>query len=174
MIPMTPSGMRILPTQRSLGRRHIFSTSPTGSGRAINSSIPAAICSIRSSERVSLSSMAPESPRDAAASRSFRFCSRSHGVFPRSPLAMAARGVRLAGDGPALGAFLPPPPLHLLARPRRDPPGEFLSPRVADGDGIPPAEFPLHGQNPRGQEAFPLFPHDPRSPLVHAGGGGGV
>src|SRR3989304_1887219 len=202
MIPMPPSGMRIFPPRGPWGRRPILSTSPTGSGRAITSSIPVAICSIRLSERARRSSMAPESPRDDAAPRSFRFSLRSHCACPRSPLAMAARaaffsdadalpirteaslaarqtpitislvvavspdpiygpapflpsarslwgedhqivpvhhlrGDSFAEDGTDLGTFLPLAPLQLLARPRRDSPGELLSPRVADGDGVP-------------------------------------
>ena len=74
------TGMRILPTIRSLGRFHIPVTSPTGSGRAATSRRASAMPAMRCSSSISRSSMAAESPFRAPSSRSPAFSAISCGA----------------------------------------------------------------------------------------------
>ncbi len=70
MIPITPRGIRILPTRSPLGRVHIRITSPTGSGRRATSFRLAAMPRRTESDRVSRSIMAAERPAFLAVRRS--------------------------------------------------------------------------------------------------------
>src|SRR5574340_1229748 len=88
MMPITPNGMRIRPTMRSLGRFHMRVTSPTGSGRAATSRRPSAMDFILPSSSISRSSMAAESPFFSPASRSCRFSSMRWGALLMSAMAM--------------------------------------------------------------------------------------
>jgi hypothetical protein len=75
MIPMTPRGIRILPTRSPLGRLHMEVTFPTGSGRAATSSSPRAMARMAFSSSVRRSIMAFERPFLRAYSTSFSFSS---------------------------------------------------------------------------------------------------
>src|SRR6185369_16223588 len=98
MIPITPRGIRILPTWRPLGLCHIRSTPPIGSCRAATSRRASAISLIRFWSSMSLSSMAEESPFSAPAARSFPFSATSSSVESTRAAAIAWRREFLAPD----------------------------------------------------------------------------
>src|SRR5512147_764092 len=88
MMPIRPIGTRILPTSMPLGLRHIFKTSPTGSGRAATSRSPSAIVLIRSGVSVSRSIMALERPFFSDSARSLRFSEMRSPDFCSRPSAI--------------------------------------------------------------------------------------
>ena len=73
MKPMTPNGIRTRPTCKPFGRRHIFTTSPTGSGRAATSSRACTMEFMTLSDRVSRSINAAGCPSALAWSTSLAF-----------------------------------------------------------------------------------------------------
>ena len=90
MKPMTPSGTRTRAISSPLGRRHVSTVSPTGSGSAATWRRPAAISSMRPSVSVSRSTKARACPAARARSRSARLASRIAAVFSSSPRAIWA------------------------------------------------------------------------------------
>src|SRR5207245_2465108 len=91
MMPMTPIGTRMRPTCIPLGRRHIFVTSPTGSGSAATSRRPTAISLMRLVFSVSRSIAAFEMP--LAAVRSFLLAASSSASRASRASAMASRAL---------------------------------------------------------------------------------
>src|SRR3990172_9450222 len=91
MIAMTPSGMRILPTCKPLGRRHILTISPTGSGRAAISLSPFPMAWMRAGFRAIRSSRALESPAALAKSRSLGFSPKIASLSPSSRSAIRSK-----------------------------------------------------------------------------------
>ena len=89
MMPTTPRGTRFCRMRRPLGRVHMRSAVPMGSGRAATSSRPRAMSSTRASVRVSRSIKADFTPFSPAARRSSAFACRIAPQCARSACAMA-------------------------------------------------------------------------------------
>src|SRR5262245_52265477 len=91
MKPMTPRGTRTREISRPLGRRHVSTTWPTGSGNAATWRSPCAISSIRASVSVNRSRKARVRPLPRARSRSARLATRRASVFSSRPRAIWVR-----------------------------------------------------------------------------------
>src|SRR6266404_1298185 len=93
MIPITPRGMRMRPTCKPFGRRHILVTSRTGSGSATTSRSPFAIAWMREGLSAMRSRTALETPPFVAKSKSFLFSSirKALCALSRSAISSKAR-----------------------------------------------------------------------------------
>ena len=89
MMPTTPRGTRFCRMRRPLGRVHMRSAVPMGSGRVATSSRPRAMSSTRASVRVSRSIKADFTPFSPAARRSSAFACKIAPQCARSACAMA-------------------------------------------------------------------------------------
>jgi hypothetical protein len=96
MMPMTPSGTRILPTVMPDGRRLRSVISPTGSGSAATCSRPTAIASMPLADRVRRSIIDGSRPLARASARSRALASRSCAARARISAAIARRALFLA------------------------------------------------------------------------------
>ena len=95
MIPMTPRGIRILPTRSPFGLLLIEVTSPTGSGSPATSLRLSAIPSSTLSLMVRRSTIAADRPCASAPSRSLLFASLMRSPPLRSPSAIRRRALSL-------------------------------------------------------------------------------
>jgi len=96
MMPITPSGTRILPSWMPEGRRLMSLISPTGSGSAATCSRPAAMDSMPFSSSVRRSISAGSRPAARASSRSCALAASSSARRARISAAIAIRAAFLA------------------------------------------------------------------------------
>ena len=102
MMAMTPSGMRMRPTSRPLGRCHWVSTAPTGSGRPATWRQAAAISAMMRGVRRRRSMRGASMPAASAAARSRALAaSMSASRDSSSPARRSRASILAAGDAAA-------------------------------------------------------------------------